>query len=217
MEQPRRQQNNRTTVVSSVLLLFISALFAGLGGLVGSWYQGNKQIELEKQTMAMELHCETAKLINEAIYLHEEFVRNYGLDRVKDSHIPQKDLDRFNRVLKQINDQLAAMFLVMPDDTYPAIIAGVPPKTAHLNEWRSMLLCEMRKAEFPNTKHSNPDSIRYFYYKQARKQTVSSAPASSGPRVVAPAHFRGASVRMHKWPENRRPLPAKQTARPRSE
>jgi len=151
------------------LLLLVAAVFAFFGALMGSWYEGIREVNLQKYLLATQFHCKTAELFNEAEYLENQLVQKHGSDKVRNGDIPQEELDRLNELVKQLNTQLSGMFLTMPDATYQNIPRAVPVGEQKLRGFKDSLLCEMRKSQFPKTRYSAPENIRFFDYKEKKK------------------------------------------------
>ena len=97
---------------------FWPAFYLCIGALLGIYYQGKQQVELQQHNLVTEFHCKTAELFNEAEFMDSKLVGRYGRDKVENGSIPREELEAFNRILKDLNVQLSKMFIVMKDDSY---------------------------------------------------------------------------------------------------
>jgi len=152
-----------------ILLMLMPALLAVGGAWFGLWYEGTRQMKLQKYYLATQFHCKTAELFNEAEYLENRLVQKHGRDKVENGDIPQEEFDRYNELLKQLNTQLLGMFLTMPDAEYQNIPRAVPVGEQKIRGFKDSLLCEMRKSQFPGTRYSDAKNIRFFYYLEKKK------------------------------------------------
>jgi len=159
----------RRDIPRDILLILVGMFLAWIGSLALSIYQGKQQVNFQKYSLTTGFHCKTAELFNEAEYLADQLVEKYGFDKVQNRDIPQEDLDKLNEVLKQLNTQLSSMFLLMPDDAYQNIPRAVPVGAKELKEFKESLLCEMRKAQFPETAYTAPKNICFFDYLKRKK------------------------------------------------
>jgi len=160
----------RRDIPRDILLILVGMFLAWIGSLALSIYQGKQQVNFQRYSLTTGFHCKIAELFNEAEYLADQLVQKYGFDKVQNRDIPQEDLDKLNEVVKQLNTQLSSMFLLMPDDAYQNIPRAVPVvDVGKLKDFKERLLCEMRKAQFPETAYAAPENIRFFYYWQRKK------------------------------------------------
>jgi len=115
----------------------------------------------QKDNYLAELCGRTAELFNEAECMSHNLTVRHGEDAAANDRIPKEELEVFNRIVKDLNIQLAKLFIVMPDDAYRKLADCIKPdKPRKIPEFKVPILNELRHAQFPESK----EELKLFYY-----------------------------------------------------
>lgn len=80
------------------------------------------------------------------------------------SKMSDEELNKANRLMRQVNTELAMMYMIMPDNKYKVIRDTIDPEHKKtLREQRESLLAAMRKSQFPETEFYELENIRFFH------------------------------------------------------
>jgi hypothetical protein len=149
-------------MIGAILLSFFSA-FVGAGA--GSYFQGQREMEMRKYDLMTDVHCRTAELFSEAELRGNPLIHKYGLDRVNRGDVPPEEWAEFNKVIQELNAQLFKIYVTMPDDSYGRIRDAIRPSSDKMGEFRDRVLVELRRTRFKQTKYADPNALRYFHFK----------------------------------------------------
>ena len=89
------------------------------------------------------------------------------------SKMTDEEFNEANRLIQQMNAELAMMYMIMPDNKYKVIRDTIAPnQTTTLRNQRENLLVAMRKSQFPDTIFKELGDIRFFHVlKRPDKET----------------------------------------------
>ena len=158
----KNSDKTKSSIRFQIIIIFLSAF---LGSWLGSYFQARREIDFRKYELMTEFQCRTAELFNQAAFLAEPLIKRYGLDHINKGNIPEEEKAELKSVIKELNNQLSKMYLIMPDDKYGRIIEAIPIGLDKLGNFRKQVLPQMRKAQFKNTKYTEPNDIRFFNLK----------------------------------------------------
>ncbi len=155
-----------TTCIMQVITIVVVLLSWYVVPLVTESRRKQAEIGIWQHTAMSDAHRNIATAITGLHAYTTELASRYNCD-IKDvlSKMTEKELNRANCFVEQMNTELAIMYMIMPNDKYKEIRGTVKLKqTINLIEYRNNLLVAMRKAQVPDANHVTHEDIRSFDY-----------------------------------------------------
>ena len=123
------------------------------------------EIGMWQYTAMSDAHRNLLTALHEIEQYLNELISKYNCEAIDVfSKMSDEELNKANRLMRQINTELAMMYMIMPDNKYKVIRDTIDPEHKKtLREQRQSLLAAMRKSQFPDTKFNKLENIRFFY------------------------------------------------------
>ena len=143
-------------------------------GVVLSWWivplvterrRKEAEIGIWQHTAMSDAHRNLATALYELEQYFNELISLYSCEADDlTSRMTDEERHKANRLVQQMNTELAIMHMVMPDSKYEVIRDRIDPEQpATLRDQRENLLVAMRKAQFPRTEFGELEDIRFFH------------------------------------------------------